>query len=131
MKPPRCRGGFLLCGVGRGVGFGIRSEEKCNAPQASQSNQRVNDSCKKGKLAAEKESNGIKSKQSDAAPVQSTHNYQNQCNFIKNHDRPPFLFEIKLIMPDFSESIHLAQNQDNFSNAIERKVALLYNNMNS
>ena len=67
----------------------------------------------------------------DTAPVQSTHNYQNQCNLIKNHDRPPFLFEINLIMSDFSESIHGSKKRDNFLNAIERKGALLYNNVNS
>ena len=116
-----------LCGVGRGSGFGIRSEEQCNAPQTGQSNQRVNDSGKEGELSAAEEGNRIKAKQSDTAPVQSAYDDQNQCDCIKNHVGPPFFFEIELIMPDFFERIHFFRKRDNFLNAIEREDALLYN----
>ena len=77
---------FALYGaVYRMVFIAALTEEQGNAPHTGQPNQRINHTADNGHLTAAKKSDTVKAENADAAPVQGTHDGEDQGESVKKH----------------------------------------------
>ena len=76
----------FLCGMGSVACFLVGAEQQCDAPQARQTYQGVDDAGQQRGLAPKAESHRVKAKQADAAPVQRADDGQDQCDLVDHHE---------------------------------------------
>ena len=66
------------------------SEEKGNAPDSRKCDDRVNDAAEQGVLSAEDPGDEVKLEKTDAAPVQSADDRQNERKSVEHNENPSF-----------------------------------------
>lgn len=63
----------------------LLAEEKCDAPDAGQTDERIDDAAENGGLSPEEPCDEVEAEDPDQTPVQRTDDAQNQCNCIRNN----------------------------------------------
>ncbi len=63
----------------------VWTEEQGDAPKTRQTDESIDDAGENRHLSAAEKCHGVKAEQTDAAPVQSSDNGQDQCELVKKH----------------------------------------------